>query len=74
MRHAIHDELYIEIEKCEVPEAYNFKLIRQYDNQEPVVSFTALLFEKDIANFITGLQKAVMFSPDPDSSKNFGQH
>lgn len=75
MRHEIHSELYIELEKVEVHNAYYLKIFRQYEGQEPVKSFESLMTEKDLANFITGLQKAVMFSAnEPDSSKNYGNH
>jgi hypothetical protein len=83
MRHTINkvedDELYLEIEKANIPDGFYLKIIRQYKNEEPVVSFQAFLMNSDLNNFIIGLQKASLFQKEmypiePDSSRNFGSH
>lgn len=73
------DELYMEINKANVPDGFYFKLIRKYKNQEAKIQFQAYLTNSDLNNLIIGLQKASLFQKElyplePDSSKNFGQH
>jgi hypothetical protein len=83
MRHTINkvenDELYMEIERANVPDGFYLKLIRQYKDQTPDVQFQVFLMNSDLNNFIIGLQKASLFQKDlyplePDATKNFGNH
>jgi hypothetical protein len=83
MRHTINkvedDELYMEIEKANIPDGYYLKIIRQYKDEDPVVGFQAFLMNSDLNNLIVGLQKASLFQKEiyllePDSSRNFGEH
>lgn len=72
------DELYLEINRVDVPKGgYYLKVFRRYNNQEPEIKLECYLLDGDLDNFISGLQKARYFQkdlPEPDSSKNFGQH
>jgi hypothetical protein len=84
MRHTINqvgdDELYLEINRVDTPKGgYYLKVFRKYKDQEPEIRFECFLLEKDLDNFISGLQYARYYQKElcplePDLSKNYGQH